>query len=222
MKKLLVILPLFPSLLGGAEPVTLEWLAKGPPAVAQTVSWGVPWPRGVVPRATSFQLTDGKGLAMPVQSWPMAYWPDGSLKWTGHAAVAEKAAAGPFKLSVGPAVEPAVPLQATQSADAIEIRMRSAIYRIPRRGSSLVGSVSVEGREIATEGKLIAIRGRSFSLRRKNSPRRGFYRLCGVRGSGEVRAGCRRCKNLRPSQSRFRRAPVAAIYRSPLFLGGFE
>ncbi len=158
MKKLLFISVLWSSLLSGAQPVTLEWLAKSSPAIAQAVSWGVPWQRGVVPRNTSFRLTDRKGQAVPVQSWPMAYWPDGSLKWTGHAAVAERGATGPFTLSVGATVQPAVPLEATQSADAIEIRMHSATYRIPRRGTSLVGSISVDGREIARDGKLIAIR----------------------------------------------------------------
>lgn len=36
---------------------------------------------------TGVSLLDGDGHSVPVQTWPLAMWPDGSLKWTGHAAV---------------------------------------------------------------------------------------------------------------------------------------
>lgn len=88
----------------------------------------------------------------------MAYWPDGSLKWTGHAATALGSVAGPFTLSVGPTSAPVAPLQAAQSDIAIEIRNGSSVYRIPRHGSSLIESISVDGREVARDGRLIATR----------------------------------------------------------------
>src|SRR5258708_38993464 len=51
------------------------------------VSFGVPWQQGVIKRESTFSLNaDGKHL--PVQSWPLGYWPDGSLKWSGFASVA--------------------------------------------------------------------------------------------------------------------------------------
>jgi len=43
-----------------------------------------------VARETTFSLTDAQGKALPVQTWPLAYWPDGSLKWSGLAAVAPR------------------------------------------------------------------------------------------------------------------------------------
>jgi hypothetical protein len=36
---------------------------------------------------------------LPLQQWPLAYWPDGSIKWTGFATVAHTAAA--FRLVPG-------------------------------------------------------------------------------------------------------------------------
>src|SRR4051812_18930146 len=81
-----------------AEPVTLNWLGGTPPATAANVTWGVPWPQGAVPAKTSMQLTDAAGKQIDVQSWPLAYWPDGSLKWTGHAIAAPAGLAGPLKL----------------------------------------------------------------------------------------------------------------------------
>ncbi|MGH8016763.1 MAG: hypothetical protein ACREIA_00465, partial [Opitutaceae bacterium] len=39
-------------------------------------------------RATrKFSLTDSSGQNLPLQTWPLAYWPDGSLKWSGFASI---------------------------------------------------------------------------------------------------------------------------------------
>src|SRR4051795_3836662 len=86
--------------------VTVQWLDKAPPATTQGVSWGVPWPRGAVAKGATFRLTDAKDGAVPGQSWPMAYWPDGSVKWTGHAIAATPQLAGAMSIAPG---EPAAP-----------------------------------------------------------------------------------------------------------------
>src|SRR4051794_7208702 len=45
-------------------PVELRWLDRDAPAVAQGVSWGVPWPRGAVQKDAHFRAGD-----VPIQSW---------------------------------------------------------------------------------------------------------------------------------------------------------
>src|SRR5262245_13928411 len=67
-----------------AQP-TMRWIDGAAPSAPVGTTWGVPWPRGEHARNTSFALRSAGGDAVPVQSWPLAYWPDGSLKWTGHA-----------------------------------------------------------------------------------------------------------------------------------------
>src|SRR5437762_1988900 len=94
----------------------LRWLNGSPPATTQGVSWGVPWPRGRVAKGATFRLMDDKGSAIPVQSWPMAYWPDGSVKWTGHAAAAGSELVGPLSIALGEAAAPAQPLKVQESA----------------------------------------------------------------------------------------------------------
>src|SRR5213079_53903 len=71
-----------------AEPVQLNWLGDAASPAVTGISWGVPWPQGAVPKATAFALRTADGKALPLQSWPLAYWPDGSLKWSGLATVA--------------------------------------------------------------------------------------------------------------------------------------
>ena len=42
--------------------------------------------RGKEEQAFTLVSSDGKNL--PLQTWPLAYWPDGSMKWSGFATVA--------------------------------------------------------------------------------------------------------------------------------------
>ena len=81
-----------------ASPVTLNWLGGTPPAIGGGVSWGVPWPKGVLHLRDPLMLTGADGKEVRLQTWPLAYWPDGSLKWTGQAISATAALAGPFQL----------------------------------------------------------------------------------------------------------------------------
>ncbi len=62
----------------------LEWLDHLAPVSFEGATWGVPWAQGTVSRGDRFELR-GAGSTLAVQSWPLAYWPDGSLKWTAHA-----------------------------------------------------------------------------------------------------------------------------------------
>src|SRR4051794_37123428 len=65
--------------------VHVDGMDHPPPLVTTGVSFGLPWVRGAVQKGESLQLVDAKGQPLPLQTWPMAYWPDGSVKWTGHA-----------------------------------------------------------------------------------------------------------------------------------------
>ncbi len=66
--------------------VDLAWLGGEPPAIPTPVSWGVPFPRGTTPENRRFALTVA-GKAVPLQQWPLAYWPDKSMKFIGFSAV---------------------------------------------------------------------------------------------------------------------------------------
>lgn len=57
-------------------------------------TFGGYWAKGEAPANTAFSLTDTAGDPIPVQSKPMAYWPDGSIKWSAHTADAALLANG--------------------------------------------------------------------------------------------------------------------------------
>ena len=91
-----------------APQVRLTWL-EGKPTTAAVTTWGTPWPKGAVPANQSFALQSADGSAVPLQSWPTAYWPDGSLKWSAHA-IAVDAPAESYTLGPGTTAAPEKPV----------------------------------------------------------------------------------------------------------------
>jgi exo-rhamnogalacturonan lyase-like protein len=142
-----------------ASSIELKWLGDKPPAVPMGVSWGVPWPQGKVRKEQSFTLTSADEKSLPLQSWPLAWWPDGSIKWTGFATVAGPEAAGSLRLSPGNNAAPrSVPVvQVRESDTTIEIDTGRLKVLIPRAGANLIDSMVVDGREVARDGQLICI-----------------------------------------------------------------
>src|SRR5262245_28887828 len=91
------------SLAGNSVPIELHWL-DGPPRTTTGVTWGVPWPRGTVKADQRFDLKTEAGVSVPMQTWPLAFWADGSVKWTAHACAAD--ASGGQKLLLAPGTPP--------------------------------------------------------------------------------------------------------------------
>ena len=94
-----------------AGAVSLSWLGNDAPAVASGVTWGVPFPRGTVAKSQTFTLASAGGQALPLQNWPLAYWPDGSIKFGAFASVIPAATSGNFRLAPGAPTAPATPLK---------------------------------------------------------------------------------------------------------------
>ena len=137
------------------EAVAAGWLGGSPPPVESGVSWGIPWPRGTVRKGQSFSLTTADGKALPLQNWPLAYWPDGSMKWIGFATVAGPGASGAFKLARGAAAAPATAVKVAESGSAVDIDTGRLQCRIPKQGASLIDSMTMEGRVVARQGRLV-------------------------------------------------------------------
>jgi hypothetical protein len=154
-------LGLLPGRAAPAEPVPIGWLGGTPAPLSSGVSFGVPWPRGAVQKTQAFILTSADGATLPVQTWPLAYWPDGSLKWSGVATVAGPEAKGEFKLTVAaadvPAPADAAVVRVSHSDTTYEIDTGRVKVRVPKWGRDLVDSIIVDGREVARDGRLVCI-----------------------------------------------------------------
>jgi len=138
--------------------VKLNWLDGQPPATPQSVSWGVPWPKGQVQPKDQMTLKTADGKVVPMQTWTTAYWPDGSVMWSGHSIAAAPDQSGPLTLAAGAGIEPAVKIACTEDASGIDIDTGAVRARIPKQGSSLIESLTAGGRQIAANCRLVMLR----------------------------------------------------------------
>ncbi|MHC0432954.1 exo-rhamnogalacturonan lyase family protein [Streptomyces sp. O3] len=140
-------------------PVAVTWLEDGGLGAAPGSTFGVPWPRGAHPADTAFALATADGTDVPVQTWPTAYWPDGTLKWTAHAVSPEAAGADAFILT--PGATPASgekKVTVRRSGGRVTVDTGTITAAIGTRGGKLVQSVTRDGRKIATDGRLVVLR----------------------------------------------------------------
>lgn len=139
----------------GAE---LHWIDGAVPKVSPGTTWGVPWPRGAHRTGTSFALNTAAGEAVPVQSWPLATWPDGSLKWTAHALGADAGRVETLRLTAGAAAVPKQAIAVTETEDFFEIHTGVMRCRVARRGSALITELACGDRTVARNGRLVLVR----------------------------------------------------------------
>lgn len=142
---------------GDAAGVELHWLGGRVLPVLPGAACGVPWPKGAVRATQSFRMTaDGIG-EVPVQTWPLAFWPDGSVKWTA-AAVGPEAAAPRLVLSPGAPRPPVRPVSVTESAAAVTVDTGVVRCVFPRRGDVILESVDRAGLRLLGPARLVCLR----------------------------------------------------------------
>lgn len=137
--------------------VSLDWLDRAGPSVNWGVSFGVPWKRGALQRDDPLSLETAGGRSVPIQTWPLAYWPDGSVKWTGHALSTGPGLSGPLMLSPGKPAQPPAAVRVVRSAGGIEVDTGAIRCRIAEAGTSLIESLRIGDREVARNGRLVAL-----------------------------------------------------------------
>lgn len=135
-------------------PSDLVWLDGAAPAAHEGQSWGYPWPRGTKYSTRGYQMTDGNG-AVPVQTWPLAWWPDGSIKWTGHA-IPANAGTGALNLREGRANAPSETVSVRETAGGVEVRAGGVLWQVGRSGSAILRSARNGSRETLRNVSLIA------------------------------------------------------------------
>lgn len=141
--------------------VPVRWLEGKAPVFLEGTTWGGPWPRGEQQPEQSFGLSARDGRELPVQAWPLAYWPDGSLKWTAHAVGPE--AGGIDRLLLKPGQQSAasgagVSVKVNEQGDAIEVDTGPVRWRLGKSGTDLIQAVERDGRTVLEGGRLVGLR----------------------------------------------------------------
>lgn len=179
----------------GRNGIRLRWLEqKGSRPDKSGVTWGVPWPMGSLDRKQTLRLATADVAEAPVQSWPTAYWPDGSVKWTAHAAVLPQSASS---AEIYVSEDSGIPLTTdhitvTEIDDEIIVDTGAICCVIGRSGSKLIREMSQDGRRICTGGWLTAIRetveNQDGAVTRMETPFESAIHTASVEQSGPIRA----------------------------------
>ena len=133
-----------------AQSVQLNWIGKAP-KLKTGVSWGVPFEKGKVMKSQLFEL-NGK-QQFPLQTWPLAYWPDGTIKWLGCAAVVD----GQERLSLNAVTKATnqTGITVKKLAESIEVNTGVLICEINTKGNVLVKSMKIDGKTVSENGRLV-------------------------------------------------------------------
>jgi len=134
----------------------LHWLNKKPKD-STGISWGIPWERGTLKREDTICLQSSSGKKSPLQTWPMAFWPDGSVKWTGHAAVLQ-GDDNSYEVSISEHVKSDSILQVKENNHTIEIDTGKILFSLNKQGNRIINFVKRGTKTVAFDGKLNVIR----------------------------------------------------------------
>jgi len=147
--------------------VPLHWVGEVPEQ-DRAVSFGVPFDEGEVFPDTPLQLktADNKNLPVNIDTWPLAYWQDGSVKWVGVAGIIparterltldkapQKAKAFKKEKTVNSLHKAFVSI--TETSENIQIRTGALSVFIPRHGEFLMDSLLYKGIKVGEKARLV-------------------------------------------------------------------
>ncbi|WLQ07575.1 exo-rhamnogalacturonan lyase family protein [Arthrobacter oryzae] len=152
----------------------LNWLDGGAPAQSSGgTTWGMPFARGAVAGVGGISVSDPAGRTVPSQAWPLATWPDGSLKWAGIALPATDSPSTHYRVmsdggttpaagrlpapEASPAPGPAPQVAVTETEDTITVSTGTLDMVISRTGSALFTSLSRGGTVVAEGARLVSL-----------------------------------------------------------------
>ncbi|MFF1832155.1 Tat pathway signal sequence domain protein [Paenarthrobacter sp. NPDC058040] len=186
-------------------PVT--WIDGDPPAILSGgATWGMPFPRGTAQDVSTVSVEDHEGARVPAQAWPLATWPDGTLKWAGLAIAATDQPASAYTVRFGsgdsnatqthdggPAAAVVRPPQVTvtETVDTVNVGTGTLEMVIPRSGPSLFRCLSRNGSVVASDARLVSllqggvIEGSGATVRDGFT---GYVRSVTVEQGGPIRA----------------------------------
>ena len=130
-----------------------------------------------------------------MQTWPLAYWPDGSLKWTAHATGAGAASSERLHALARRAAPRRAEAQRLRARSRRRRRRRHRRHPLPHRpaaASTLIQSIERDGQPIARDGRLVCLRQDEPDVDEDGAVRReaftGNVETVTVEQSGPVRA----------------------------------
>lgn len=121
------------------------------------VTFGTPWKQGEVTENAGFKIvSDGEDV--PLQSKPVAYWQDGSIKWSSHTVNADKLGESiELVMGDGSSVKPDTAMTAEDRKDEIIVNTKTLSVSFAKSGEYIIKCVRKDGRTGLNAARLICI-----------------------------------------------------------------
>lgn len=180
------------SAIGQPPSARAHWL-EGSPRSPVGARWGMAWPRGTVAPGVTFGARTDDGTPVSLQSWPLATWPDGSVKWSGHAVSADAPSFRSLTVQAGELpVAPAAPVSVVTTDETIDLTTGDFSCRVQRRGRVIVARLRRGATDVAVDGRLVCVREEESATGPEGGVRRveweGEVTAAAVEQAGPVRA----------------------------------
>lgn len=140
-------------------PIRLNYLDSRPGDLPVGLRFAVPWPRATC-SADDGLILRGGGREIASQSWPIATWPDGSVKWSAVSAAVDASCGDDFVLDRGDASPPANPLTCREENGAIDVGNGDLSVSVATSGSKLINHIRRGNVDVCGAVHLTCIRER--------------------------------------------------------------
>lgn len=137
----------------------LRWLdGSGPDALQHGVSFGMPWPQGLYFTGQTFVIESGDDQ-WPLDSREIAYWADGSLRWTAHSVCGDIGYSEEYHVKGAP--YPKAPLKVItieHQGSQLSVKTQKGLHaRFSSPGSpSILESLGIDGQILCSDATVVA------------------------------------------------------------------
>src|SRR5690606_3017860 len=146
------------STTGEEQEANLHWLGDHAPDTKRGITWGVPWSKGAL-KDTDALVMAAAGESNPnVQHWVTARWPDGSVKWSAHAAVfggENSETELVLRKDKGSSTRIDRSIVVAEDDNVIRVDTGPMQCTFPKNGGKLIKSMELGTRVTATDGQLV-------------------------------------------------------------------
>lgn len=122
------------------------------------LTWGIPWKEGELQRDEALRLTTNLGEPIPMQHWATAYWPDGSVKWSAHAAAEAGGGADAYTVTKGEAAPLQSMITVSETDDTVELDTGVMVCTLGKQGRQWLRSITRNGVEVCSGGELVCLK----------------------------------------------------------------
>ncbi|MFD2967251.1 exo-rhamnogalacturonan lyase family protein [Sphingobacterium bambusae] len=136
--------------------VALKWIDEQGPRVSLGTTFGIPWPLGAVKESDAFVLRDDKQKIANLQSWPLAFWPDGSVKWSAFALsnAMDRAVGSLYLQKETEKIKRDAGIRVTEGQESFIIDNGSLRLEFAKKGSSVLHHIWIANKLVARDAHL--------------------------------------------------------------------